>query len=97
MKFRQIGYFIAVAEEQNFSRAAQRIGIEQSPLSRAIRALETDIGVSLLERTTRGSKLTPAGEAFLHYARSIVASTECARRAARAVANLRSEIATTKR
>ena len=96
MELRQVRYFIAVAEERNFSRAAQRVGIEQSPLSRAIRALERDIGVSLLERSTRGSKVTPAGATFLHHARSIVASADYAKRAARAVAELKPESPTTR-
>jgi hypothetical protein len=51
MNFRHLGYFVAVAEERHFSRAAQRIGMEQSPLSRAIRSLERDLGVALLHRS----------------------------------------------
>ena len=96
MELRHIRYFIAVAEEQHFSRAAHRIGMEQSPLSRAIRALERDVGVSLLERSTRGSKITPAGEIFLHHARSIIEAADCAKRAARAVADLSLQVPATK-
>ena len=96
MEFRHLRYFVAVAEEQHFYRAAQRVGIEQSPLSRAIRALERDIGVNLLERSSRGSKVTPAGEIFLHHARTIVESVDCARRATRAAAVVRPEISVTK-
>jgi DNA-binding transcriptional LysR family regulator len=91
MELRQILYFVAVAEEQHFSRAAQRVGIEQSPLSRAIRALERDLGVSLLERSTRGSRVTPAGEIFLEYARAILAHADRARVAAKAAVKMRSE------
>lgn len=86
MELRQIKYFIAVAEEQHFTRAAERVGIEQSPLSRAIRSLEREIGVVLLERSTRRSKVTPAGREFLRHARSIVNSIEFAKRSAQAVA-----------
>jgi DNA-binding transcriptional LysR family regulator len=86
MDFRHLGYFIAVAEERHFSRAAQRIGIEQSPLSRAIRSLERDLGVALLHRSTRGSSMTPAGEIFLIHARSMIEAAHCARRAIRAAA-----------
>jgi hypothetical protein len=86
MDFRKIQYFVAVAEEQHFSRAAQRIGIEQSPLSRAIRSLERDLGVVLLHRSAGGSFMTPAGEIFLLYARSMIEAADCARRAVRAAA-----------
>jgi DNA-binding transcriptional LysR family regulator len=88
MKMLHLRYFIAIAEERHFARAAQRVGIEQSPFSRAIRALEQDIGVCLLERSTRGSKLTPAGEIFLHHARSIIDSADGARHAIRAFAGV---------
>jgi DNA-binding transcriptional LysR family regulator len=86
MEFRHLSYFIAVAEERHFSRAAGRVGIEQSPLSRAIRRLERDLGVALLQRSTRGSFMTPAGEIFLHHARSMIEAAECARRAVRTAA-----------
>jgi DNA-binding transcriptional LysR family regulator len=84
MELRHLRYFVAVAEEMHFSRAAIRVGIEQSPLSRAIRALECDLGVRLLERSTRGSSLTLAGETFLQHARTIVALADRARLAAKA-------------
>ena len=90
MELRHLRYYIAVAEEQHFSRAAQRVGIEQSPLSRAIHALERDLGVRLLWRSTRGSKLTSAGEVFLQHARTIIASADRARLAAQAAAEIRS-------
>jgi DNA-binding transcriptional LysR family regulator len=91
MELRHIRYFVAVAEEQHFTRAAQRIGIEQSPLSRSIQSLERDLGVRLLERSTRGSKLTSAGEVFLQHARTIIASADRARRAAQATAEVQLE------
>ena len=86
MDFRHLGYFVAVAEELHFSRAAQRIGMEQSPLSRAIRSLERDLGVALLRRSARGSSMTPAGEIFLLHARSMIEAADCARRAVSAAA-----------
>lgn len=64
MELRHLRYFIAVAEELHFGRAAERIGIEQSPLSRAVRELEEDLGVQLLARTSRSTRLTRAGEFF---------------------------------
>jgi DNA-binding transcriptional LysR family regulator len=79
MNLRRIHYFVAVAEEQHFARAAQRIGIEQSPLSRAIRELECEVGVVLLHRSNRGSSLTPAGKIFLQHARSIIESLAAAK------------------
>ena len=91
MEIRHLRYFVAVAEEQHFSRAAHRVGIEQSPLSRAIRALERDIGVNLLERSTKGSKMTPAGQIMLHHARSIIEFADGARREIRAAAGVRAE------
>jgi DNA-binding transcriptional LysR family regulator len=86
MELRQLQYFVVLAEEQHFSRAAKRIGIEQSPLSRAIRALERDLGVVLLDRSTRGSRLTPAGDTFFRHARLIILAIESARTATLSVA-----------
>jgi DNA-binding transcriptional LysR family regulator len=86
MELRHLRYFIALAEELHFGRAAERIGIEQSPLSRAIRELEGDLGVRLFTRTSRTTRITPAGETFLVEARRILKSVSAARKATLAVA-----------
>ncbi|GAA2520315.1 LysR family transcriptional regulator [Winogradskya humida] len=69
LETRQLRYFVAVAEEQHFGRAAQRLGMAQPPLSRAIRDLERQLGVQLLVRTSRRVALTPAGQTLLDEAR----------------------------
>ena len=72
MELRQLRYFVAVAEEANISRAAQKIFLTQSALSRQIKALEEEIGQCLLERQAHSIRLTPAGEALLSEARDLL-------------------------
>ena len=72
MNLRHLRCFIAVAEELHFGRAARRLHVEQSPLSRTIRQLEANLGVTLLERMPRGMRLTPAGQVFLEEARRVL-------------------------
>jgi DNA-binding transcriptional LysR family regulator len=79
----QIRYFVAVAEEGNVGRAAQRLHVAQPPLSRQIRALEDEIGTALFQRTPRGMRLLPSGEAFLGHARTILETVDRAGDAAR--------------
>jgi DNA-binding transcriptional LysR family regulator len=76
MELRHLRYFIAVAEELNFTRAAQRLGVSQPPLSRQIRDLESELNVKLLERSRQEVKLTSVGRALLVRARELVRETE---------------------
>jgi DNA-binding transcriptional LysR family regulator len=83
LEVRQLRYFVAVAEELHFGRAATRLGMAQPPLSRAIRNLERQLGVVLLERTTRQVRLTDAGEVLLRDARTALEAVTAAARRAR--------------
>jgi DNA-binding transcriptional LysR family regulator len=84
---RLVRYFVAVAEELNFARAAERLGISPPPLSRAIRQLETELGVTLFERTTHSVALTPAGTVLLDEARFALEALEAAGLRARRAAS----------
>ncbi|TCO53588.1 LysR family transcriptional regulator [Actinocrispum wychmicini] len=72
MELRTLRYFVAVAEELHFGRAAARLHMSQPPLSRAIKQLETDVGAALLYRSAAGVTLTPAGAALLEEARTLL-------------------------
>ncbi len=82
MESRELAYFVAVAQELNFSRAAVRLGIAQPPLSRAIQRLERRLGVRLLDRTSRQVSLTRAGEVLLTEGRKALTALATAERAA---------------
>lgn len=79
--------FIAVVEEMHFGRAAARLNLTQSPLSRQVQLLEGRLGAVLLERTTRAVRLTPAGRTFLREAYRVIEAVETAERLTREVAS----------
>ncbi|WP_305787157.1 LysR family transcriptional regulator [Symbioplanes lichenis] len=79
MELRLLRYFVAVAEERHFGRAAARLTMTQPPLSRAIKQLETDLGVVLLHRSAAGVELTAAGEALYAEATALLAQADQAR------------------
>ncbi|MDG6103827.1 LysR family transcriptional regulator [Dactylosporangium aurantiacum] len=86
METRELRYFVAVAEELHFGRAAQRLGIAQPPLSRAIRQLERRLGVDLLVRTSRSVTLTEAGAVLLREGRAALDAVDAAGRRTRRAA-----------
>src|SRR3546814_3725149 len=87
MELRHLRCFLAVAEELHFARAAERLHIEQSPLSRAIKDLEEELGVVLYARTTRSTRLTRAGQLFLEHVPRVFIELQQASDSAQAVAN----------
>jgi DNA-binding transcriptional LysR family regulator len=89
MELRQLAYFVAVAEERNFTRAAQRIPIAQPAISQQIRRLESELGERLFVRDRRGIRLTAAGQALLPHARAMLADAAHARQAMAALSGLR--------
>lgn len=87
MELRHLRYFVAVAEERHFGRAAERLHMAQPPLSQQIRQLEAELGLTLLTRTTRRVDLTPAGAAYLERAREILSAVDAAAHEAASIAS----------
>jgi DNA-binding transcriptional LysR family regulator len=86
MELRHLRYFVAVAEEENVTRAAARLHVSQPPLSRQIRALEDELGVALFEHGPRSVRLTDAGKVFLAEAAAVLRRADEAMQTVRAVA-----------
>jgi len=90
VNLRQLEYFVVIAQEGSFTRASERLLIAQPSLSQQIRALEAELGGTLLERLPRGVRLTMAGQNFLPEARAAVSHADRARRSARMALGLES-------
>ncbi|GIG93415.1 LysR family transcriptional regulator [Plantactinospora endophytica] len=88
MELRQLEYFVAVAEEASFTRAAERVRISQSGVSAQVRQLERELGATLIDRSTRAATLTAAGRAALEHARATLASAEAIQQAVDEVTGL---------
>src|ERR1700742_1413176 len=88
MELRQLEHFVAVAEDESFTRAARRLGYVQSALSVSVQSLERELSVRLLDRTTHRVRLTDAGEALLPSARKAVAAADEIRNGAAAMKGL---------
>src|SRR5690554_5350927 len=86
MELRHMRYFLAVAEELNFRKAAERLHVSQPTLSTQVRQLEEEMGVQLLKRDTHSVSLTPAGQHFQEHVRDILRQTDEAQRQARRMA-----------
>ncbi|QKV96213.1 LysR family transcriptional regulator [Streptomyces sp. NA02950] len=84
---RVLEQFVVLAEERHFGRAAERLSMSQPPLSQAVQRLERRLGVTLLERSTRTVRLTPAGDAFAHDARHLLEAQNAAVERARRIAH----------
>ena len=92
LDLRKLGYFVAVAEELHFGRAADRLYIAQPVLSRQIRKLEQELGTELLIRNTRSVTLTPAGQQLLEEAKSLLATVDESRRRIKDITDHRAKL-----
>lgn len=88
MELRQLQYFVAVAEERNFTRAAERVRVAQPAISAQIARLERELGQRLLDRTRRETRLTAAGEAMLPFARAALGAVDDGRTAVEEVGDV---------